>query len=163
MKRNKLEKLTGKRFHRLLVSNVYEIRNRRTFWWCTCTCGNFVAVRKEKLEGGTTTSCGCARERRNHNYTKTHRTLYTRWQGMVQRCNTPTHAKFYSYGAKGISVCERWRCSFENFLADVGEPPTPDAQLDRIDVKGNYEPSNVQWLSFDEHLSKSWRERKGLE
>lgn len=163
MRKNELDKLTGKRFSRLLVSNVREVRNKRTYWWCSCTCGAFVAVRKEKLTNGTTTSCGCAMKERNHNYTKTHRTLYTRWQGIVQRCHSPTHHKFSSYGARGITVCERWRTSFVHFLSDVGEPPAEmvEPQLDRINVKKGYSPTNVQWLPFDEHLSKSWQERKG--
>ncbi len=69
---------------------------------------------------------------------------------MKDRCNRKK-AKFYKeYGGRGIKVCERWANSFENFLADVGEPPTDKHTIDRIDNDGNYERGNVQWATMAE-------------
>jgi hypothetical protein len=74
--------------------------------------------------------------------------LYGRWYQMVKRCTDPQHERYADYGGRGIRVCSRWLESFENFKADVGLPPTPDAyMLDRIDNSGHYEPGNVRWTT----------------
>jgi len=66
---------------------------------------------------------------------------------MKQRCTNPNSSNFPSYGARGITVCESWLKSFENFVADVGEIPSPNHSLNRINNDGNYEPNNVEWAS----------------
>lgn len=71
--------------------------------------------------------------------------VYRAWRSMIGRCYNKNVKRYESYGARGISVCDRWRCSFENFLADMGEPPTNKHSLDRMDTDGNYEPSNCRW------------------
>lgn len=64
---------------------------------------------------------------------------------MKARCLNPNATGFESYGGRGVTVCDRWKDSFDNFLSDVGNRPTPDSELDRIDTNGNYEPNNVRW------------------
>lgn len=65
---------------------------------------------------------------------------------MNARCYRETDNNFHRYGALGVTVCERWRHSFENFLADMGEPPTDKYTLDRWPDKfGNYDPGNCRW------------------
>ena len=70
--------------------------------------------------------------------------LYPIWNMMKQRCYNRSNSRYQSYGARGITVCERWLNSFANFLADMGERP-PGLTLDRKDTNGNYTPDNCVW------------------
>lgn len=69
---------------------------------------------------------------------------------MINRCENPKNKSFADYGARGVSVCKRWRSSFESFLADMGERPSPVHSLDRVDNDGDYAPGNCRWSTRSE-------------
>jgi hypothetical protein len=81
---------------------------------------------------------------------------YCAWQRMKQRCYYSGERQYANYGGRGITVCDRWRNSFEWFLADVGKRPSSQHSLDRIDVNGHYEPDNVRWAT---HRQQSLNKR----
>lgn len=71
---------------------------------------------------------------------------YNAWSGMIGRCNNPKSAGYKNYGGRGITVCKKWR-DFREFYADMGPRPSSVHSLERVDVNGNYEPSNCCWAT----------------
>jgi hypothetical protein len=78
---------------------------------------------------------------------------------MIRRCTNPDSTGYARYGGRGITVCDRWRESFANFLADMGPKPTPRHTIDRINNDGNYEPGNCRWATGKEQCRNTRRNR----
>ena len=140
--------LVGQRFGRLSVMNVEpRTGSGRAYLRCQCDCGNQIVVRSDGLRRGDNVSCGCKKVNQltTHGLTKTPE--HKVWCSMIERCHSPTHADFICYGGRGIAVCNEWRASFTTFLRDVGNRPTAQHSIDRIDNNDGYRPGNVRWAT----------------
>lgn len=158
--------MTGRRFGNVVAIRPEPLPGSKTKWFCKCDCGQEFKTCGGKLRSGEVISCPqCSRERvrqchLKHGCRKT--AEYRIWTHIKSRCLNPKVPEFKHYGGRGISMCERWRCSFEAFLADMGPRPSATHSIDRIDNCGNYEPGNCRWATQKEQANNTRANRKVL-
>lgn len=149
--KNRIPKnILGKIFGKLTVLS-FSHTSKYAYWNCQCECGNECILAGFRLRNGNTKSCGCLSKSRKGLSTSP---TYRSWKAMIQRCYDKNVEHYKRYGAKGITVCERWKNSFEFFLQDMGQRPE-NCSLDRIDSHNGYEIDNCKWSTPKEQARES--------
>lgn len=152
--------LIGKKIGRLYVKSFAYKKGRKYYYNCICDCGKECVKHSHYLLDKSKyphKSCGCWHREINiarstkHGMTKSD--TYKTWCELKQRCCNPKNHAYECYGGRGIKICDRWFNSFENFLEDMGERPSKEYSIDRINVNGNYEPSNCRWATDKEQCN----------
>jgi hypothetical protein len=160
MKRLEIE--LGSKYDRWTIQEESSVNGRR-YVIAKCDCGNERLVNLQSIIRGSSKSCGCLNNERISDLNKSHQSYktpeYIIWKAMKARCKNVNN-KYY--GGKGVTVCDRWVNSFENFIQDMGKMPE-GYSIDRINSDGNYEPSNCRWADKDTQIKNRKNYNKNVE
>lgn len=151
--------MIGRNFGRLkVIKEAGKTKDNHIKWLCLCACGGNTVVDGRDLRKGSTTSCGCysiekATERVvkfNTKHGECYTRLYRIWNGIHDRCNRKNSKNYRHYGGRGIKVCEEWNdyLAFKTWALTNGYEE--HLTIDRINVDGNYEPTNCRWITKQE-------------
>ena len=147
-------RLLGRKFNMLKVVSFSGRDIRGSYLWeCICDCGNTTEARSYELTSGKRYSCGCYTKLRVSQTHKTHglsrNRIYKIWTSMKHRCYDENDIGFFRYGGAGISICDEWKDNVVSFYEwAMTNGYKEGLAIDRINNKGNYEPSNCRWVTM---------------
>lgn len=163
--RSALKDLTGQKFGHWTVLARAPNRGRALRWSCKCElCGRILDVAGTSLKSGTSLSCRKCSATANHYRTHglTDHPLYKVWQRMKGCTTRVQHQDFKHYGARGIRVCDEWFNDFQRFYDwAMRNGYKAGLTIERIDVNGNYEPSNCTWIPREEQPKNQRHTKRG--
>jgi hypothetical protein len=147
----RIEITPGQKFNMLTILEELPIGPNGRVFKCRCDCGIVKSVGLAQFVRSLTKSCGCHRMKMRTKHGMWESREYSTWENMIQRCNNPKSRKYYLYGGRGITVCDRWLKSFKDFYEDMGSRPE-NTTLDRIDGEKGYYKDNCKWSNPREQL-----------
>lgn len=145
----------GDKHHRLTaLAPAGKTPRGMSTWLFRCDCGAEHVAVGAAVRSGNTKSCGCLNAEKLRTTSVKHgharggakTAEYRTWINIVQRCTNPNRPDFERYGGRGITVCDRWRESYEAFAQDMGPRPSSRHTLDRRDNNKGYTPDNCRWV-----------------
>ena len=160
------ESYIGRKKNFLTVRAITRLPNKHRAFLCECDCGNMTVIEPTFWENGTVKSCGCFAESLKLEHSEELDRLRRIYSGMIQRCYNKNSNGYENYGGRGISICPEWLNSREKFIDwALSHGYANDLSIDRINVNGNYEPSNCRWATDEVQLenrrpSSEWKKRK---